>query len=337
MIVDCKLENQSGLTTAQKIKKRQILQGTLHGLNRNSDFYATYHVKRKQKIIAASSATIVVLAIAAALTAIILTGGFVPFVLLTAVFSGFAAFFSSCAIIAGVYTYRSRIKDKSQPICAPMKLSLDTLISFLHKNINRQKEEFDEEVKLETFFQSDQGVEASVAYRELSEKRDNKLAALKDDLEVTKKEKEVINEAHVATLTLIQKHLTPENVKEAELEVRATGRSTNPHYVYLDHRFSQEVAKKLCAKKIETLETAIELHQGNHVVSAKHNKYRQNKKMDVKTDPLHYTVKRMGDALFLWQDNKGIRKTASKMVDSVVQDYQKEAEAEIAECRKTWF
>ena len=119
--------------------------------------------------------------------------------------------------------------------------------------------------------------------------------------------------------------------------MKATGCSTNPHYVYLEHRFQQEVAKKLCAKKIEALETAIELHQGNHVIKAKYDQYRQKNKMEVKTDPLHYTVKRMGDALFLWQENKAIKKTASKMVDNVVQEYQKEAAAEIAECRKTWF
>ncbi len=335
MITSGNLEKSSGLSTAQKIAKRNILYNYLARFQFDCVCDVTYRVRRKKIIIGAGIIAFAVACITTALALILLLAA--PSLAVITILSFAAIFAYSAVIIGGVMAVLGNLKNPCIKSELTLRGDVTSLFTLVMDNINRQAMELEVKAKQESFFDSACGIESSVVYRDLAEKHANKLAALKEDLEMTKKEREAINEAHVATLTLIQKHLTPENVKEAKLEMKATGCSTNPHYVYLEHRFQQEVAKKLCAKKIEALETAIELHQGNHVIKAKYDQYRQKNKMEVKTDPLHYTVKRMGDALFLWQENKAIKKTASKMVDNVVQEYQKEAAAEIAECRKTWF
>lgn len=337
MLEEQGLEKTSGLTAAQKVMKRDILQRVITCFNVVRFYRPTYHAQRKYKIIATMVAALLlsVMGIAFALP-FILGAVIMPASIIILPIIGII----SAGLFVGVgFAVYQRLINKIQRRDfnrTPFYQNIFSLNKKFYENIHRQKDEFTEQVALEKFYESDQGKENSTAYQQLKQKRDNKFAALNEDLENAKKEKEAINEAYIATLTLIKDNIKPDDLLTTELEIKATGRSTNPASFYLENRFQQEVAKKLCAKKIAMLETAIELHQGDQTIVAKYEKYRANKKMNIQTDAAHYTEKRKG-SLFSWQENKQIQKTSSKMVDKVVSDFEAEAIAEVAECRKTWF
>lgn len=253
--------------------------------------------KTKQKIKYSIIAT-VILAVVVSIPLILLLCG----VLTTPIIIGFAFFLAAgVAIVSSSIVglkYVNKMQKLTAPIYHPIKETLSGFINGITQGIENNKKRLpiarreqerqmlNQEVRASVKFRRDAffgfdktNQQESACYLDLSKKRDAKLQSLQADLVKAKKELEDVETALKLTLELIDdgNEAAVLNYEKRVLAKASTEEVKKDIVVLGDNRYQQTVDARICTKKIEALEAAIQKHQAAGYVDSKFHHYAETK------------------------------------------------------------